>query len=170
MDKTAYFILELAFVSEGNNFKESIHNSLQLAKVAEENNFKRFWFAEHHNAEIIASNATPLLIGYVAENITRIRVGSGGIMLPNHSPLIIAEQFDTLAQLYPGRIDLGLGRALGTDIQTAEVIRSDFRTAVQSFPEEVSKIETYFSVDNKNSKVRAAIGEGTRSHLYFGIQ
>ncbi len=167
MNTTAYSILELAFISEGSNFAEAIRNSLKLAKVAEEKNYKRFWFAEHHNAEIIASNATVVLIGYIAENTNRIRVGSGGIMLPNHSPLIIAEQFGTLAQMYPDRIDLGLGRASGTDPQTAQAIRPDVTIAAQSFSNEVDRIETYISVDNKGSKVRAAIAEGTNVPIYI---
>jgi len=121
-----YSILELAVVSQGNTIKQTLNNSLALAKEAEALNYKRFWFAEHHNSDNIGSSATSLLMGYVAENTNSIRVGSGGIMLPNHSPLIIAEQFGTLAHLYPNRIDLGLGRAPGTDPQTAQAIRSDF--------------------------------------------
>lgn len=163
----AYSILELAIVSQGNTVKQTLNNSLALAKVAESYNYKRYWFAEHHNAEYIGSSATSILIGYVAENTGNIRVGSGGIMLPNHSPLIIAEQFGTLANLYPNRIDLGLGRAPGTDPQTAQAIRSDFFQAAQSFPEEINKIQKYFSLENKNSKVRAAIAEGTGVPLYI---
>ncbi|MBG6233521.1 luciferase family oxidoreductase group 1 [Pedobacter sp. CAN_A7] len=165
--KIAYSILELAIVSEGSSFKETLNNSLTLAKVAEENNYTRYWFAEHHNSDAVGSCATSILIGYVAENTTKIRVGSGGIMLPNHSPLVIAEQFGTLAQLYPNRIDLGLGRAPGTDIPTAQAIRSDFMNAAQSFPLEVEKIENYFSVDNKNSKVRVPIAEGVSVPIYI---
>lgn len=165
--KIAYSILELAIVSEGSSFKETLNNSLTLAKVAEENNYTRYWFAEHHNSDAVGSSATSILIGYVAENTSKIRVGSGGIMLPNHSPLVIAEQFGTLAQLYPNRIDLGLGRAPGTDIPTAQAIRSDFMNAAQSFPAEVEKIETYFSVENKNSKVRVPIAEGVSVPIYI---
>src|SRR5690606_19493832 len=150
----------LAIVSEGNSIQKTLHNSLSLAKEAEKYNYKRIWFAEHHNSDNIASSATSLLIGYVAENTNTIRLGSGGIMLPNHSPLIIAEQFGTLAHLYPDRIDLGLGRAPGTDPQTAQAIRTDFFQAAQSFPSEVKKIQNYFSLENKNSKVRAAVAEG----------
>src|SRR5690349_15747109 len=139
-----YSILELAIVSQGETIQETLRNSLALAKEAEAHNYKRIWFAEHHNSNNIGSSATSLLIGYVAENTTTIRVGSGGIMLPNHSPLIIAEQFGTLAHLYPGRIDLGLGRAPGTDPQTAQAIRPDFMQAAQAFPEEVAKIQAYF--------------------------
>lgn len=165
--KIAYSILELAIVSQGETIQQTLHNSLALAKEAEVHNYKRIWFAEHHNSDNIGSSATSLLIGYVAENTHTIRVGSGGIMLPNHSPLIIAEQFGTLAHLYPGRIDLGLGRAPGTDPQTAQAIRSDFMKAAHSFPEEVAKIQRYFSLENKKSSVRAAIAEGTDVPLYI---
>ena len=142
--KIAYSILELAMVSQGNTIKQTLNDSLTLAKEAEASNYERIWFAEHHNSDNIGSSATSVLIGYVAENTNTIRVGSGGIMLPNHSPLIIAEQFGTLAHLYPGRIDLGLGRAPGTDPQTAQAIRSDFMQAAHSFPQEVKKIQNYF--------------------------
>lgn len=163
----AYSILDLAMISEGNTIKQTLNESMALAKEAEAHNYKRIWFAEHHNAENIGSSATSILIGYVAENTDTIRVGSGGIMLPNHSPLIIAEQFGTLAHLYPNRIDLGLGRAPGTDPQTARAIRTDFFQAAQAFPSEVKKIQGYFSLENKDSKVRAAIAEGTEVPLYI---
>ncbi len=163
----AYSILELAIVSQGDTIKQTLHNSLALAKEAEACNYKRIWFAEHHNSDNIGSSATSLLIGYVAENTHTIRVGSGGIMLPNHSPLIIAEQFGTLAHLYPNRIDLGLGRAPGTDQQTALAIRSDFMKAAHSFPDEVAKIQQYFSLDNRRASVRAAIAEGTDVPVYI---
>lgn len=166
-ENIAYSILELAIVSQGQSIPQTLHNSLALAKAAEACNYKRIWFAEHHNSDNIGSSATSLLIGYVAENTSSIRVGSGGIMLPNHSPLIIAEQFGTLAHLYPGRIDLGLGRAPGTDQQTAAAIRSDFYQAAMAFPEEVEKIERYFSLQSKTAKVRAAIAEGTEVPLYI---
>ncbi len=165
-NKTAYSILELAIVSQGETIQQTLHNSLALAKEAEALNYKRIWFAEHHNSDNIGSSATSLLMGYVAENTTTIRVGSGGVMLPNHSPLIVAEQFGTLAHLYPGRIDLGLGRAPGTDQATARAIRSDFMEAAHSFPREIEKIQQYFSVENKTAKVRAPIAEGTDVPLY----
>lgn len=169
MDKQniTFSILELAIVSQGETIQQTLHNSMALAKEAEAQNYKRIWFAEHHNSDNIGSSATSILIGYVAENTNTIRVGSGGIMLPNHSPLIVAEQFGTLAHLYPNRIDLGLGRAPGTDQQTAQAIRSDFMHAAQLFPEEVAKIEQYFSLENKKSNVRAAIAEGTDVPLYI---
>lgn len=163
----AYSILELAIVSQGQTIQQTLHHSLALAKAAEACSYKRIWFAEHHNSDNIGSSATSLLIGYVAENTQIIRVGSGGIMLPNHSPLVVAEQFGTLAHLYPNRIDLGLGRAPGTDQQTAQAIRSDFMRAAQSFPEEVAKIQQYFSLENKGASVRAAIAEGTDVPLYI---
>jgi luciferase family oxidoreductase group 1 len=163
----AYSILDLAIVSQGDTIKQTLHNSVALAKEAESAQYTRYWLAEHHNSDNIGSNAPPLLIGYVAENTTHIRVGSGGIMLPNHSPLIVAEQFGTLAQLYPGRIDLGLGRAVGTDSPTAQAIRSDFMQAAQSFPEEIGKIQTYFSPANKQAVVRAPVAEGMEVPLYI---
>jgi luciferase family oxidoreductase group 1 len=163
----AYSILELAIVSQGQSIQQTLHNSLALAKAAEECQYKRIWFAEHHNSDSIGSSAPSLLIGYIAENTSTIRVGSGGIMLPNHSPLIIAEQFGTLAHLYPNRIDLGLGRAPGTDQATAQAIRSDFYQAAQAFPGEVEKIQRYFSLENKKSNVRAAIAEGSDVPLYI---
>jgi luciferase family oxidoreductase group 1 len=162
-----YSILELALVPEGSTIKQTLNDSLALAKEAEALGYKRMWFAEHHNSEHVGSNAPALLIGYVAENTKAIRVGSGGIMLPNHSPLVIAEQFGTLAHLYPGRIDLGLGRAPGTDTATAQAIRSDFMQAAHAFPQEINKIQNYFSLENSGSKVRATIAEGTDVPLYI---
>jgi luciferase family oxidoreductase group 1 len=165
--KIAYSVLELAIVSQGDTIQKTLHNSLTLAKEAETCNYTRIWFAEHHNSDSIGSSATSVLIGYVAENTSTIRVGSGGIMLPNHSPLIVAEQFGTLAHLYPNRIDLGLGRAPGTDHATAQAIRSDFIQLSRQFPQEVAKIQQYFSQENKKSSVRATVAEGTDVPLYI---
>ena len=111
--ETKFSILDLAPITEGNSASEALNNSLELAQLAERLNFNRYWLAEHHNMKGIASSATSVVIGYIANGTSKIRLGSGGIMLPNHSPLIIAEQFGTLATLYPDRIDLGLGRAPG---------------------------------------------------------
>ncbi|REE25899.1 luciferase family oxidoreductase group 1 [Winogradskyella pacifica] len=163
----AYSILDLALVSEGLTLKQTFNNTLKLAQHAENSGFTRYWLAEHHNAANIGSSATSVLIGYVAEGTNTLRVGSGGIMLPNHSPLIIAEQFGTLGALYPNRIDLGLGRAPGTDPETAKAIRSDFMQAAQSFPEEVEKIQTYFSIENEDAKVRATVAEGVDVPIYI---
>src|SRR5690554_192360 len=165
--KISYSLLELAVAAEGENMTSTLKNVLALAREAEDCGYRRIWLAEHHNAEHIGSSATSVLMGYVAGNTQRISVGSGGVMLPNHSPLIVAEQFGTLAQLYPGRIELGLGRAPGTDPQTAQAIRSDFMQAAHSFPAEVAKIQAYFSPYNKEAKVRAPIAEGTEVPLYI---
>jgi luciferase family oxidoreductase group 1 len=165
--KIAYSILELAIVSQGETIQQTLNHSVALAKEAEAFHYKRIWFAEHHNSDNIGSSATTILIGYVAENTSTIRVGSGGIMLPNHSPLIIAEQFGTLAHLYPNRIDLGLGRAPGTDQQTAQAIRSDFLQASQLFPDEVTKIQQYFSLENKKANVRVPLAEGTDVPIFI---
>lgn len=157
-------ILDLAIVLEGKTPAYSFENSLDLARHAEEIGYSRFWLAEHHNMESVGSSATAVLIGYIAGGTSTIRVGSGGVMLPNHAPLIVAEQFGTLASLYPGRIDLGLGRAPGTDQLTARALRRD-QKAVMEFPENIYEIQTYFSAENKNSAVRAIPGEG----LYIPI-
>ncbi|HQW12763.1 MAG TPA: LLM class flavin-dependent oxidoreductase [Saprospiraceae bacterium] len=165
--QTFYSILELALVSQGHSTQETFNNVLDLAQHAETLGYTRFWLAEHHNARNIGSSATSVLIGYVAAGTNTLRIGSGGIMLPNHSPLIIAEQFGTLASLYPGRIDLGLGRAPGTDRETALAIRSDFLNATLSFPDEIARIERYFSTVNAGSKVRVPFAEGVEVPIYI---
>lgn len=157
----AFSVLDLAPVAEGSTPAEALHNSLDLAQHAEKFGYRRFWVAEHHNMINVASAATAVIIGYIAQGTTTIRIGSGGIMLPNHSPLIVSEQFGTLAALYPGRIDLGLGRAPGTDPVTAREIRSDRMTAVHDFPNDVRKLQRYFSEENKRSTVRSILAEGT---------
>lgn len=163
---TKYSILDLALVSKGHSLKQTFNNSLELAQQAEGFGYTRYWLAEHHNAVNIGSSATSVLIGYIAEGTKTIRVGSGGIMLPNHSPLIVAEQFGTLGSLYPNRIDLGLGRAPGTDRATALAIRSDFMQAAHSFPEDLEAIQHYFSLDNSTSKIRATVAEGVEVPIY----
>lgn len=167
IEKTAYSILDLALVSEGHTFKQTFNNVLKLAQQAEISGYTRFWLAEHHNAPNIGSSATVVLIGYVAQGTNTLQVGAGGIMLPNHSPLIVAEQFGTLGSLFPNRIDLGLGRAPGTDRATAEAIRSDFMQAAQSFPSELEKIQTYFSKGNAGAKVRAPVAEGVEVPIFI---
>src|SRR5881275_385957 len=129
-------ILDLAFVPEGGTPSDALRNTLDLAQHAERWGYRRFWLAEHHNMVGIASAATAVVFSYVAAGTHTIRVGAGGIMLPNHSPLVIAEQFGTLATLYPGRIDLGLGRAPGTDMLTAQALRRDPMSA-DRFPDDV---------------------------------
>lgn len=160
-NKITYSILDLATVVEGKTPADTFKRSVDLARHAEDWGYERYWFAEHHNMISVASSATSLLIGHIAEKTTKIRVGSGGIMLPNHSPLVIAEQFGTLATLYPDRIDLGLGRAPGTDQLTAMAIRGERFNAAHDFPSDVRKLQTYLSADNRHAKVRAIPGEGT---------
>lgn len=155
-----FSILELATVSEGSTPAETFVKNLELAQRAEEYGYKRFWLSEHHNMVSVASSATSVLIGYIAAGTSTIRVGSGGIMLPNHSPLAVAEQFGTLESLYPRRIDLGLGRAPGTDQLTAMALRGDFFNNANEFPQNVLKLQTYFSKENSSAKVRAIPGEG----------
>lgn len=165
--KTPYSILELAGVSAGSSPQETFQKSLDLAQNAENWGYHRFWLAEHHNMVSIASSATAVLIGHIAGGTKKIKVGSGGIMLPNHSPLIVAEQFGTLGSIYPHRIDLGLGRAPGTDQVTAHAIRSDRMHSVYKFPEEIEQIQKYFSPDNVHSQVRASVAEGVDVPIYI---
>src|SRR5271166_3557029 len=140
LSKTPLSILDLAHVRQGGTIAGAFHNTLDLAQQAERWGYKRFWLAEHHNIFGVASAATSVLIGYVAGGTKTIRVGSGGIMLPNHAPLVIAEQFGTLASLYPGRIDLGLGRAPGTDQRTVRALRRD-PGAAEHFPQDVLELQ-----------------------------
>lgn len=162
-----YSILELALIPKGSSAAETFQNSLHLAQEAEALGYTRFWLAEHHNMVPVASSATVVLIGYIAGGTKKIKVGSGGIMLPNHSPLIVAEQFGTLGHLYPGRIDLGLGRAPGTDQLTAHAIRPERMQAVYQFPEDISRIQQYFSPNNATEKVRVNVAEGTAVPIYI---
>lgn len=157
-----FSILDLAQVPDGGTPSEALKNTLDLAIHAEKWGYNRFWLAEHHNMEGIASSATSVVIGYVAGGTSKIRVGSGGIMLPNHSPLVIAEQFGTLESLYPGRIDLGLGRAPGTDQLTAYALRSERFSNGDDFPEQLEELRSYFDPSRNEGKnhVRAIPGEG----------
>lgn len=165
--KTAYSILELAVVGQDILHHIVFENSAELAKTAEDLGYKRFWLAEHHNMVSIASSATTVLMGHIAGKTNSIRVGSGGIMLPNHSPLIVAEQFGTLGTLYPGRIDMGLGRAPGTDQVTAHAIRSDRMNSVHKFPHEIDEIQQYFKNQRATKKVRATVAEGVDVPVYI---
>lgn len=141
----SFSVLDLSPINEGSTAADSFRNTLDLARHAEEWGFQRFWLAEHHGMPGIASAATAVLIGHVAGGTSRIRVGAGGIMLPNHSPLVIAEQFGTLESLYPGRIDLGLGRAPGSDQATARALRRNLFSDADQFPQDVRELLTYFS-------------------------
>ena len=160
-------LLELALITQGSDVTETMQKTKELAQLADELGYKRIWLAEHHNMAHVASTATVVLIGFIAGQTKNIRVGSGGIMLPNHSPLIVAEQFGTLGVLYPNRIDLGLGRAPGTDGLTAQAIRTDFYEESQRFPKNVSALQDYFSVENATSKVRAFPAEGVNVPIWI---
>lgn len=153
-------VLDLAPVPEGSDARDAFRNSVDLAQHAERWGFHRYWLAEHHNMPGIASAATSLVIGHVAANTATIRVGAGGIMLPNHAPLVVAEQFGTLASLHPGRIDLGLGRAPGTDPRTMRALRRDNAASADRFPHDVVELLGYFAEPNPSAPVRAVPGEG----------
>ncbi|MEP6620306.1 MAG: LLM class flavin-dependent oxidoreductase [bacterium] len=152
-------VLDLSPVIAGSNAATALRNTLDLAQHAERLGFTRFWLAEHHNMPGIASAATSVVIGHVAGGTSRIRVGAGGIMLPNHAPLVIAEQFGTLEALYPGRIDLGLGRAPGTDQRTMHALRRDYRSA-DTFPQDVAELIALFDDDQPGQFIRAVPGTG----------
>ncbi len=154
-----FSVLDLAPVTEGSNTTQAFANTLDLARRAEKAGYQRYWLAEHHNMPGIASAATAVLIGYVAGGTSTIRVGAGGIMLPNHAPLQVAEQFGTLASLYPGRIDLGLGRAPGTDHATARALRRYFDSA-DAFPQDVAELLAFFEPAKPDQSVRAVPGAG----------
>ncbi|MES2674505.1 MAG: LLM class flavin-dependent oxidoreductase [Pseudomonadota bacterium] len=161
-----FSLLELASIRENGTIGETLQNSLNYARTAERCGFNRFWLAEHHNMEGIASSATAVLIGYIAGGTTTIRVGSGGIMLPNHPPLIIAEQFGTLASLYPDRIDLGLGRAPGTDPMTSRALRRD-NMAADDFPTEINLLQQLLAPAGENQRLKAIPGAGTEVPIWL---
>src|SRR5579871_4990765 len=149
-----FSVLDLSPIAEGSTASDALRNSLELAQHAEKLGYKRYWLAEHHNMPGIASAATAVVIGHVAGGTRTIRVGSGGVMLPNHSPLVIAEQFGTLAALYPDRIDLGLGRAPGTDPLTVRALRRDPAAAADSFPTDVQELQAYLDSPVAGQKIR----------------
>ncbi len=159
-------ILDLVPVTQGSTPREALQRSLRLAQHAERLGYVRFWVAEHHNMPGIASAATSVVIGYLASGTQDIRIGSGGIMLPNHSPLVIAEQFGTLEALYPGRIDLGLGRAPGTDQVTVQALRRDPRTA-EYFPDDVRELQALFAEAKPGQRVQAVPGAGLNVPIWI---
>ncbi|NAW51966.1 MsnO8 family LLM class oxidoreductase [Elizabethkingia argentiflava] len=167
LKKIKYSILDLAYIAQGNSIYKTLKHSLDLAIHAEKWGYERFWLAEHHNMVNIASSATAVLVGYIAGGTQKIRVGSGGVMLPNHSSLVVAEQFGTLETLYPGRIDLGIGRAPGTDAQTARALGRNPHIINAQFPHQISELQTYFSKENRKEGVRAIPGEGLEIPIYI---
>ena len=159
--ETPVSVLDLATIVQGETAGDALRRSLRLAQKAEALGYTRYWFAEHHNMESVASSATAVLIGYVAGGTSSIRVGAGGVMLPNHAPLVIAEQFGTLASLYPSRIDLGLGRAPGTDPVTSHALRRSLKGDVDDFPNDVAELISYLGPKAPTARIRAVPGEGT---------
>jgi luciferase family oxidoreductase group 1 len=161
-----FSILDLAPINEGSDAAQSFRNTLDLARHAERWGYRRYWLAEHHGMPGIASAATAVLIGHVAGGTSTIRVGAGGIMLPNHAPLVIAEQFGTLESLYPGRIDLGLGRAPGSDQLTARALRRNLAADANQFPQDVVELMGYFSATQRHA-VRAVPGAGLNVPIWI---
>jgi len=159
-------ILDLAIVAKGSTARDSFEASVALAQAAEQWGYRRIWYAEHHNMATIASSATSVLIAHIAAHTDRIRLGAGGVMLPNHSPLTIAEQFGTLATLHPGRVDLGLGRAPGSDQNTMRALRRD-PTSADTFPQDVQELQGYLSGRSLIPGVDAIPGKGTDVLLYI---
>ena len=162
-----FSVLDLSPIVEGATAADALRNTLDLAQHAEQWGFKRYWVAEHHNMTGIASAATVVVIGHVAAGTRTIRVGSGGIMLPNHAPLVVAEQFGTLESLFPGRIDLGLGRAPGTDAQTSMALRRDLATNAEQFPQDVLELRAYFDEVQPGQQIRAVPGAGLEVPLWI---
>ncbi|MGQ3026783.1 MAG: LLM class flavin-dependent oxidoreductase, partial [Ferrovibrionaceae bacterium] len=162
----ALSILDLSPVIQGETPAEALRKSLDLARNAERLGYRRYWVAEHHNMVGIASAATSVVIGYIAGGTARIRVGAGGIMLPNHSPMVIAEQFGTLESLYPGRIDLGLGRAPGTDQRTLRALRRD-PAAADNFPQDVVELQALLGPAQPGQTIQAVPGTDTNVPLWI---
>lgn len=165
-DSVAPSVLDLAFVTKRETVRESLEGSVRLAQRAEQLGYRRVWYAEHHNTESIASSAPAVLIAHVAAHTQRIRLGAGGVMLPNHAPLVIAEQFGTLASLHPDRIDLGVGRAPGTDQNTLRALRRDARAA-DGFPQDVLELQGYLGGATRIPHVHAVPGRDTQVPLYI---
>ncbi|MEK5522872.1 luciferase family oxidoreductase [Heyndrickxia sporothermodurans] len=160
-------VLNLAPIRDGQTTKQAIDSMVDLAQAVEKLGYKRYWIAEHHNSPTLVSSATSILIKHTLEHTESIRVGSGGVMLPNHSPLVVAEQFGTMETIYPNRLDLGLGRAPGTDMLTASALRRSKNDTVYTFPEDIKEILTYFGPEDQQSYVRAYPGVDTNIPLYI---
>ncbi|PWB15907.1 LLM class flavin-dependent oxidoreductase [Acinetobacter sp. AM] len=167
LQNTKFSILELAPVRDDKSITFSLHHALELAQHAEKLGFERFWLAEHHNMDGIASSATAVLLGYILANTLTLKVGSGGIMLPNHAPLVVAEQFGTLATLYPNRIELGLGRAPGTDQVTMRALRRGRQETEDQFPQDVAEILQYFKAPEEHQKIVATPGQSTHVPVWL---
>jgi luciferase family oxidoreductase group 1 len=164
---TRFSVLDLSPIVQGGDAAQAFRNTADLAQHAEQWGYHRYWLAEHHNMQGIASAATSVVIGHVAGQTKSIRVGAGGIMLPNHAPLVIAEQFGTLESLYPGRIDLGLGRAPGSDQLTARALRRFLGSSGDTFPQDVLELQSYFAAATPGQRLRAVPGAGLSVPLYL---
>ncbi|NTF82168.1 LLM class flavin-dependent oxidoreductase [Rhizobium rhizogenes] len=162
-----FSILDLSPVAEGSTVSQSFEGSKRMAQKAEELGYTRFWLAEHHGMPGVASAATAVVIGHVGAATSRIRIGSGGVMLPNHAPLVIAEQFGTLEALFPGRVDLGLGRAPGTDMRTAQALRRNLDAGAQSFPNDIIELQHLFSPADENQSILAVPGNGAKVPIWL---
>ena len=162
-----FSVLDLSPIAEGTTAADAFRRTLRLAQQAEALGYHRFWLAEHHNMTGVGSAATSILISHVASGTDPVRVGSGGVMLPNHAPLVIAEQFGTLASLYPGRIDLGLGRAPGTDMLTARALRRDLTTSAEQFPQDVQELQYYFKAAAPGQRIQAVPGAGLQVPIWL---
>src|SRR3982074_596115 len=162
-----FSVLDLSPIVAGSDAAQSFRNTLDLARNAERWGYHRYWLAEHHSMVGIASAATSIVIAHVAAGTSSIRVGAGGIMLPNHAPLVIAEQFGTLESLYPGRIDLGLGRAPGSDQLTARALRRYLGSSGETFPQDLLELQSYFEPAAPNERLRAVPGAGLKVPLYL---
>jgi len=160
-------VLDLVAISEGQTAKDALTDMVSLAQHVEKLNYKRFWLSEHHNSPTLASSATSILISKVLDNTASIEVGSGGVMLPNHTPLVVAEQFGTLETMYPGRVNLGLGRAPGTDMQTAHALRRTAQETAYAFPQDVVELQNYLKPLEHQGMVHAYPGVGTEVPIFI---
>ena len=162
-----FSLLDLAPIAEGASLADALENSRRLAVQAEKSGYHRIWLAEHHGMHGVASSATAVVLGHIAAATTSIRIGSGGVMLPNHSPLVIAEQFGTLATLFPDRVDLGLGRAPGTDMATAHALRRHLNSDVDNYPEDIRELQHYLGAQQEGQRVIAIPGANTHIPLWL---
>ncbi|MDC8830391.1 LLM class flavin-dependent oxidoreductase [Alteromonas gilva] len=166
-DSITLSILDLAHVASGTSVRDALLRSQANAICAEQAGFKRYWLAEHHGMRAVASAATAVLLASVGAVTSHIRIGAGGIMLPNHAPLVIAEQFGTLAELYPGRVELGLGRAPGTDLATAKALRRNIQADAERYPQDITELQQFFAEPTDNQQVIAVPGAGTQVPIWL---
>lgn len=162
-----FSLLDLAPIAEGSSIADALDNSRQLAIQAEQSGYHRVWLAEHHSMYGVASSATAVVLGHIAAATSTIRIGSGGVMLPNHSPLVIAEQFGTLATLFPDRVDLGLGRAPGTDMATARALRRNLQSDVDNYPDDIRELQHYFAAPQAGQNIVAVPGANTHVPIWL---